>query len=178
MTWNWLARASRALRIVQPGTRSSRRRRAGLRLESLETRLSLTSLPPVPAGPNLNIIVLRTPESRVVPHDDSVRFENRAVPDLAEKAYAQVVAPSYSRQNTGFVPFDTSGSMTHERQPITPTYGERLYPVGAGSSAILNPDQVGEFAVTPEIQGGHIGTNIVGNHTDTAVGGQHGKPMD
>jgi hypothetical protein len=80
MTRNWLALASRALRVVQRGTRSPRRRRAGLRLESLETRLTLTSFPPVPARPNLNIIALSTHESRFVNNDDTVRFENQVDP--------------------------------------------------------------------------------------------------
>jgi hypothetical protein len=65
------------------------------------------------------------------------------VPGLAEKAYAQLEDLSYARQNTGFLPFSTSGATPEKRPPVTPTYGERRYPGGAGSSAMLNSDQVG-----------------------------------
>jgi hypothetical protein len=47
MTRNWFAMKSRSLRMDQNGTRRPRRRPLGVSLESLEARLSLSSVPAV-----------------------------------------------------------------------------------------------------------------------------------
>jgi hypothetical protein len=44
--------------------------------------------------------------------------------------------------------------MTQEREPITPAYAERRYPGGAGSSAMLNPCDVGPSLPTKMIDVG------------------------
>ena len=55
MTRNLIARVSNHLQFREPATRSPRRRRLGICLESLEARLSLSSVPVVmPASPELN----------------------------------------------------------------------------------------------------------------------------
>lgn len=58
MTWNRIAWASRAPRVVQARTGSLRRRCAGLHLESLEGRLSLSTFPAVPPQVQLNLDLL------------------------------------------------------------------------------------------------------------------------
>jgi hypothetical protein len=123
MTRNWIARTSQTLKLSQDDSRRTHRSRSCVSFERLEGRVALSAYTTsfVPAA------VTAPP----------------GVPGLAEKAYAQAVDPANSRQNTGFQPFDTAGSMTQEREPITPAYAERRYPGGAGSSAIVNPNDVG-----------------------------------
>jgi hypothetical protein len=55
MTWNLFALVSTHLKLRELGTRRLRRRSAGICLENLEARLSLSSVPVVmPAAPELN----------------------------------------------------------------------------------------------------------------------------
>jgi hypothetical protein len=54
MTRTWIAMTSHTLRTTQPGTASRRPRRAGVRLERLETRLALSSYSAAPVPMDLN----------------------------------------------------------------------------------------------------------------------------
>jgi hypothetical protein len=151
MTRNWISAASRTLRMVEPRAERPRRRGAVIALESLEVRLALSSMSAAPVPADLN------------PQPPPPRF-------VAE---VRSLTPDIS------VTKDTDWVGTHSG-----VGGEMRKAGGGNPDLVFSPDPINlvrpdrDFSKAPDIQGGHIGTNIVGKLADTTVAGQHGKPCD
>ncbi len=148
MTRNWITMASRTLRTFETSTERPRRRGAGFVLESLEVRWALSSVSAAPVPADLN------PHS--LPPGFAAEFRSLTPEITVTKTLDAVSTPNISMRNAGGGP-----DLVFRPDPI-----------------YLNYNAVNHFSVSPDILGGHIGTSSVGDRADTAVAGQHGKPMN